>query len=114
MKKSVESAKRTSRWEVMSANVKPYLAEMPFLQEITGELDAVIVEAQVLNAEQERARARLQEAIRRRQQVEERGESLRRRMASYLQGVFGYTSEELVKFGVQPRKSGPRGPRVAR
>ena len=112
MKKAVVSEKRTSRWEVMSSNVKPYLVQMPFLREITGELDAVIAEMEALSSEQETARGRLQDVVQRRQIAERKGDSLRARMASTLQGVFGYTSEELLTFGVKPRKSGPRGPRA--
>ena len=36
---------------------------------------------------------------------------LRRRAESHLRGSFGFTSDDLVKFGIQPRKTGPRGPR---
>jgi len=109
MRNAVVFAKRTSRWEVMSANVAPHLQEMPFLREIVSELDSVIAEAKSLDVEQEEARSRLADVIHRRQQLELKGESLWRRVASHLRGIFGFASQELAKFGVEPHKSGPRG-----
>jgi hypothetical protein len=111
MRKAVTFARRTGQWELLSSNVTPLLGERPYLQEIAAELDSLIAEAKSLDVEQEEARSRLQDVIHRRQSVEKRGESLRRRVAAHLRGIFGFTNEELLKFGVQPRKTGPRGPR---
>src|SRR5258706_11670575 len=110
MRNAVVFAKRTSRWELMSANVAPHLPEMPFLREIVTELDSVVAEARLLDVEQEEARSRLADVIHRRQNLELKGESLRRRLASHLRGIFGFASQELLKFGVEPHKRGPRGP----
>ncbi len=112
MRKAVTLARRSSRWELLSVNVTPLLPVMPFLQKLVSELDSVIAEAKALDVEQEEARGRLQDIIHRRQSLEARGESVRRRTAAHLRGVFGFTSEELLKFGVQPRKTGPRAPRA--
>ncbi|HSS51885.1 MAG TPA: hypothetical protein VLX28_23325 [Thermoanaerobaculia bacterium] len=101
MRKAVTFAKRTSRWEILSVNVTPYLEEMPFLQPLVAELDVAIAEAKALDAEQEEANSRLKDIIHRRQALEERGESLRRRASAHLRGIFGFTSPELLKFGVQ-------------
>jgi len=87
---------------------------MPFLQEIVTALEALIAQAKGLDGEQETVRGQLQDAVHRRQIVEKQGEALRRRAASHLRGVFGFTSDELVRFGVRPRKTGPRGPRKAK
>ena len=111
MRKAVTFARRTGRWELLGSNITPLLGEMPFLQKIATELDSLLVEAKALDIEQEVVRGLLQDVIHRRQNVEKRGESLRRRAAAHLRGIFGFASEELVKFGVQPRQSGPRGPR---
>ncbi len=81
---------------------------MPQVQPLQAELEAVIVEARGLDSRQELARSQARDLTRQRQDIEKRGESLRRRIASHLRGTFGFTSEQLVQFGVNPR------PRVAR
>lgn len=108
MRKAVEFAKKITEWELLNANVRPFLAEMPHLQEIVTAIEALIVEAKGLNNEQEVARGRLQDIVHRRQDVEKRGEALRSRVAAHLKGSFGFSSDELVKFGVRPRPTGPR------
>jgi hypothetical protein len=111
MRKAVLFAKKINDWELLSTNVKPHLAEMPYLQDIATELDALIAQAKQLDAEQEIMRGRLQDSVHQRQLLEKQGESLRRRAGSHLRGSFGFTSDNLVKFGIRPRKQGPRGPR---
>src|SRR5918999_1157578 len=70
--------------------------------------DDHIAEAKGLDSEQEVARGRLQGIIHRRQEVEKRGESLRSRVAAHLKGSFGFSSDELVKFGFRPGQRGRR------
>jgi len=108
MRKAQAFSNKITGWELISANMKPRLAEMPHLQEIATAMDALITEAKSLDSEQELARAQLQDIIHRRQDLEKRGEVLRRRAASHLKGSFGFSSDELVKFGVRPRPTGPR------
>jgi hypothetical protein len=110
MRKALSFAKKITEWELLSANIKPHLQEMPFLQEIVTELEGLIAEAKGLDSQQEVARGQLQDVVQKRQEVEKQGESLRRRAASHLKGSFGFSSNELVKFGVRPRKTGTRGP----
>ena len=103
-------AKTVTNWLLLHGNLQPHLAEMPHLQPFSTELNEVITEARSLDAEQEIARGKLKELIRRRREVEKRGESVRRRVASHLKGTFGFTSEQLIQFGVTPRptKTRPR------
>ena len=108
MRKAKAFAEKITEWEMINANMKPQLAEMPHLQEIVTALDALIVEAKSLDSEQELARSQLQDIVHRRQAVEKRGQDLRRRAASHLRGSFGFTSDELTKFGVRPQPTGPR------
>ncbi|HSS51884.1 MAG TPA: hypothetical protein VLX28_23320 [Thermoanaerobaculia bacterium] len=110
MRKAIQFAKRSNRWELLSTNLKPHLAEMPFLQDIITALDALVVQAKSLDTVQEVARTTFQDAVHKRQELEKQGEELRRRADSHLRGSFGFTSDDLVKFGIQPRKKGPRGP----
>lgn len=108
MRKAKAFAEKINEWEMINANMTPRLAEMPHLQEIVTALDALIGEAKGLDSEQELARSQLQDIVHRRQGVEKRGETLRRRAAAHLKGSFGFSSDELVKFGVRPRPTGPR------
>jgi hypothetical protein len=108
MRKAEAFAKKIIEWELLNANTKPHLAGMPHLQEIVTAIEALVAEAKGLDSEQEVARGRLQDIIHRRQDVEKRGEALRRRVAAHLKGSFGFSSDELVKFGVRPRPTGPR------
>jgi hypothetical protein len=57
------------------------------------------------------ARGQLQDLVHQRQALETQGETLRRRAGSVLKGSLGFTSDDLVKFGIRPRKTGARGPR---
>jgi hypothetical protein len=114
MRKSKTFAQKITEWELLNANIEPHLAEMPHLQEIVTAMKALIAEAKGLDSEQELARGRLQDVVHRRQEVEKRGESLRSRAASHLKGSFGFSSDELVKFGVRPRPAGPRGQRKSK
>lgn len=106
-------AKKITEWELISASLKPHLAEMPFLQEIVNELDALIARAKALDIDQELARGRLQDVVHQRQEVEKQGERLRGRASAHLKGSFGFGSDDLVKFGIRPVK-GTRGPRKAK
>jgi len=110
MRKAQSFAKKITEWELLNANIKPHLPEMPYLQEIVTELESLIAEAKGLDSQQEVARGQLQDLVQKRQEAEKQGESLRRRAASHLKGSFGFNSNELVKFGVRPRKTGTRGP----
>jgi len=111
MRKALTFAKKITEWELLSANIKPHLADMPYLQDIVTQLDALIAEAKGFDSQQEVARGQLTDVVHRRQVAEKLGETLRSRAASHLKGSLGFTSDDLVKFGVRPRKTGPRGPR---
>lgn len=110
MRKAQTFAKKITDWELLNANIKPHLVEMPYLQEIVAALEALIAEARSLDSQQEVARGQLQDLTHKRQAAEKQGETLRRRATAHLKGSFGFTSDELVRFGVRPRKTGPRGP----
>lgn len=110
MRSATIFGKRINNWQLLNDNVKPHLAEMPQVQPVAAELETVIAEARAIDNEQEIARGRLRELTRMRQDAEKKGENLRRRLASFLRGTFGFTSERLIQFGVnpQPTKTRPR------
>jgi hypothetical protein len=110
MRSATIFGKTVNNWQLVNDNLKPHLAEMPQVQPIAAELETVIGRARTLENEQEITRGRLRELIRQRQDTEKQGENLRRRLASFLRGTFGFTSEQLIQFGINPRpkKTRPR------
>ncbi len=111
MRKAVTFAKKITEWELLNTNIKPHLPDMPHLQGVSADLDALIVQSKQLDSQQEVARGQLQDAVHQRQGLEKKGETLRQRASSLLKGSLGSESDDLVKFGIRPRKTGPRGPR---
>ena len=103
MRQAAAFGRKSTNWSLVSTNLKPHLADMPQVQPLQVELDALIVEAHDVDAKQELARGQARDLTRQRQDLEKRGEDLRRRIASHLRGTFGFTSEQLVQFGVNPR-----------
>jgi hypothetical protein len=77
--------------------------KMEFLRPIQEEIVAVVTEGRQLDADQENARKQFTELVRRRRELEKKGEVLRLRAAAMLRGAFGFTSEELIPFGIRPR-----------
>ena len=108
MRSANSFASKTTSWEILTAGVEPYLPEMPYLQGLYDQLQGLRVRAAELDSQQEAARALARELTRLRQEVEREGENLRARIAAHLRATFGFTSEQLIKFGINPR------PRVAR
>ena len=96
--------------QLMNNNLEPRLEEYPYLRPLQEDIARVVVEGRELEAEQETARKMLRELVRKRQELEKRGTDLRLRTAAMLRGTFGFTSEELIPFGIRPRprNTGPR------
>ncbi len=99
---------KSTNWVLVSTNLKPHLADMPQVQPLNVELEALIGEAHDVDGRLELARGQARDLTHQRQDIEKRGEALRLRIASHLRGTFGFTSEQLVQFGINPR------PRVTR
>lgn len=96
------------RWGLLNDNVEEHLPEMPQVQPLHTELQGLANEMRSLDNEQEETRSKLRDIVQRRQEVERRGEVVRRRIEAHLRGTFGFTNEQLIKFGIKPR------PRVIR
>jgi hypothetical protein len=108
MARAKVSSTRVRSWDLLNESLKPLLTEMPHIQPLQAELEGVLEGVRSLDNEQENARSRLRDIVRRRLDAERQGEVVRRRVEAHLRGTFGYTSEELIRFGVKPR------PRVIR
>lgn len=89
--------------QLMNNNMEPRLEELPYLRPLHEGIAQLVVEGRELEAEQETARKMLRELVRKRQELEKHGTDLRNRTAAMLRGTFGFTSEELIPFGVRPR-----------
>jgi hypothetical protein len=96
--------KIVSYCELLNTTLKPQLTELPHLQDESNALDALITEAKVLDNEQQVLRGRLKEITRQRREAELRGQDLRSRIAVQLQGKLGFKNENLLGFGITPRK----------
>lgn len=93
---------KLANWKLLASNVAPRLAEMPHLQPIHTGLLALIAEAEAMEAEQETIRGRLAILSKQRTDVSRRGEALRARVAAHLKGSLGFTSKELIQYGISP------------
>lgn len=90
--------------ELLNSTLKPQLTELPHLQDESTGLDTLIVEAKTLLNEQEVLRGRLREITRLRREAELRSQDLRSRIVAQLQGKLGFTNENLLGYGIVPRK----------
>ena len=90
--------------ELLSSRLKAQLEEMPHFKGDSESLDALIVELKGLDIEQQALKSRLREITRLRQEAERRGQSLRSRIVAQLQGKLGFTNENLLAFGITPRR----------
>lgn len=104
----VTFAKKVDSWDLMNTRLRPQLQEMPELEPEQKALQAVLEEARGLQAEQELLRARLRQMVRQRQEAEKRGQELRGRLAALLRGKLGFSSEQLIGYGIVPRKRSRR------
>ena len=105
--------RKITNWELVNTNLQPHLAEMTQVKPLADELAAVIDEAWSIDSELETSRGKKQELTRRRKDAEKKGEALRRRISSILRGGFGFTSEQLIQFGVTPARTGRRPKRAS-
>jgi predicted nuclease with TOPRIM domain len=95
---------KVNNWSLMKSNLEPRLDQLPAqARPLQEELSVVVVEARQLEDEQENARKQFRELVRRRQELERRGEEARQRLAALLRGTFGFKSEELIPFGLNPQ-----------
>ena len=105
---------RIARWKLLSAGLKPLLANMPHLADLHGELEKVIAQSEELDARSEALKAESREVNANRDKLARSGDELRSRLGASLQTAYGFKSEKLIEFGLKPRKARGRDkqPRV--
>ncbi|HEX9943355.1 MAG TPA: hypothetical protein VGG03_15155 [Thermoanaerobaculia bacterium] len=97
-------AKIVADCELLKATLEPLLAEMPHLTPEHGELEAFLKDVQSLHNRQQELTGQLRQATRLRREAEQRGLDLRGRVAAQLRGKLGFKNEQLLKFGIPPRR----------
>ena len=96
--------------ELLNASLKPQLTDMPHLQQESDDLDQLITNAKSLDQEQQSLTGRLREITRLRQEAEHDSNDLRSRVAAQLRGKLGFTNENLLAYGIPPRKRSRKKP----
>jgi hypothetical protein len=99
---------KISRWKVIQTNLQPHLTDMPHLSPIQGELQTLIAQAEALDSEFELARQQKTVLASRRKEIVQLADRFRGRAAAHLKGSFGFSSDELIQFGIPPLKVKPR------
>jgi hypothetical protein len=101
-------AKTVADCELLKITVESLLAEMPHLAPEHAELVAFVNDAHSLNTRQQELTGDLRQTTRQRREAELRGQDLRSRVAALLRGKLGFKNEELLKFGIPPRRKRAR------
>jgi hypothetical protein len=96
--------------ELMNTTLKPQLAEMPHLTGESEAIDQLLTDVKALGQEQETLKGRLKEITRLRKEAERRGTDLRSRVAAQLKGKLGFANENLLAYGITPRKRERKSP----
>jgi hypothetical protein len=97
-------AKLISDWELLHTALQSHLTNLPFLEDKSAELEALIAEAKGMDSKQQDLRGALQETVRQRQALEKRGKDFYLRVAALVRGSFGFDNQALLGFGLKPRR----------
>lgn len=101
-------AKLVTNCEFLKSAVEAELPTLPHLAEEHTALEAFLAEAKSLLARQERLRGEKQDVTRLRQAAEANGQELFNRTSAILRGKMGFKNQQLLRFGVAPRKTRTR------
>jgi len=93
-----------ARVELLNSALKPQLEKLPHLQDESADLDQLLTEVKSLNLEQAAVKGRLSELSRLRREAERRSNDLHSRIAAQLKGKLGFANENLMAFGIPPRR----------
>lgn len=96
-------ASQLAAWEQFATSLEPLLEKMPHLQPFHDRIQLLVDEARELDLRQEKVCTQARELTHRRQSVEREGDNLRARASAHLRAAYGFASEELVRFGINPR-----------
>lgn len=94
---------RLNRWEILNANLKNHLEDMPDMKGRQAEFEQIITQDLALAAQYNQANASARGIIRQRRQLARKGNQLRNILVAALQHQFGPENQQLGEFGVRPR-----------
>ncbi|HEV8582066.1 MAG TPA: hypothetical protein VGX68_23605 [Thermoanaerobaculia bacterium] len=97
-------AKLVADCELLKTSLEGLLDEMPHLSPEFSELQAFLEEVHDLHVRQQELTGELRKTIRQRQEAQLVGQDIRSRVAAQLRGKLGFTNEQLMSFGVPPRR----------
>ena len=97
-------AKTVADCELLKTTVESLLTEMPHLAPEHAELVAFVNDVHALNTRQQELKGALRQTTRMRREAELRGQDLRSRVVAQLRGKLGFKNEQLLKFGISPRR----------
>src|SRR5690242_12854783 len=103
-------AKTVATCELLKSALEPLLEQMPHLAGEHKELEAFLNEVKNLTVRQSDLTGELRQVIKQRRDAELRGQDLRSRVASQIRGKLGFKNDELLKFGIAPRRKARRKP----
>jgi hypothetical protein len=92
------------RWERFNNALKPLLPDLPYLAADQADFEALVTEAKGLDDQQKLLRGKVQDATQQRRVVFLKGIDLHERLATQLKGKLGLRNQNLVGFGLRPRK----------
>jgi hypothetical protein len=104
----ISFAKTVADCELLMRALEPLLAGMPHLSGEHAELGEFLDEVKILNLRQSDLTGALRQVTRLRRAAELRGQDLRSRVAAQIRGKLGFTNQELLKFGIAPRRKALR------
>lgn len=95
-------------WEILVGALKRNAAALVHLQEGADELAEVRRQTLRLKTEHQKLQAQVLTASRRLQESIQHGKGLESRLRNALKGVYGGGAEQLIQFGIQPRRESRR------
>ncbi len=101
-------AAEIDRWQALSDNLEPKVAQMPGLQAPFAEFQAMLAEAKTVRNQLNSLRAGTSTAVIRRDQLLQDGGDLYTRLTLGLQSIHGPRSPQLKEFGLKPRRTRTR------
>jgi hypothetical protein len=92
------------RWEQFNTALKPLLPDLPHLAQEAAEFEDLVTEAKGLDNQQKQLRGKTQDMTQQRRAAYLKGLDLHERLATQLKGKLGLRNQNLVGFGLRPKK----------
>jgi hypothetical protein len=97
-------ADESFEWTHLLLSVEQNAEEVAYLSELTSEMRTILQESKELDQERLALEARRQQITRDLQAMRSRGRLVAARVRAGLRTRYGYASDKLVEFGMQPRR----------